>query len=87
MKDISLLKSKVKEYLKGITQDNFHQSYDGLIEILEQFRGLMSKEELRMVLKEIDNEIEMDQYQEDVFLEVSSRLEGFSSDRDRIEWS
>lgn len=80
------LKKALTSYLESIDKNNFHSSYDGAVKVLESYKKQLSKEEVTKVLLDIDEELEMNQYQEDVFLEIDSRLSGHCSDDKKIVW-
>jgi len=86
MEHQELLKRSLVEFLKTINKKNFSKSYDEAVTILESYKDKMSKEDASKVLLDIDEELEMDQYQEDVFLEVDARLNGHCAEFNRIIW-
>ncbi len=87
MTSTELYKVEIINFIRSITKDNFHNGYSGLNEIILKFQKMgLSKSSTMKILKEVDSELEMDKSQEDVFLEICSRVEGFSSDSLNFKW-
>ena len=87
MENKEALKKKVIDFLATINEDNFSSSYDQLLDILLSEGLFKSNKSLVInILKEVDNTLELDKYQEEVFLEISSRIEGLSSEAKNVQW-
>lgn len=81
------LKNDIKEYLLSVDKSNFYRKYDGLKQILISYnRNGLSKDEVILIYRQADNEFEMDDYQDEVYVEIASCAEGFMSSRDNIKW-
>lgn len=86
-KDVSRLKMELRFFFESISKINFTSSYEPAIAIIKSYKDLgLSKPDAVRVLSELDNELEMNPYQEDVFLELSNVVGGFSSDIKNIKW-
>lgn len=87
MDEIENLKEELKLFLLNVDKQNFFKSYDRAIYIVESYRGKqLDKSDVIQALNDLDDTWEMDQYQEEVFLEVSKVLQGYASDIDNIDW-
>ncbi|MDW3194244.1 MAG: hypothetical protein R8G66_17855 [Cytophagales bacterium] len=84
---LTKLKAEVKQFVLLIDVDNFHRSYQPLVQILKPYRGKgLRRESVTKVLIEVQSEIEMDDYREDVLDEMNKRLEGFASTKKNVGW-
>lgn len=80
------LKDELIQYLDKVVKNNFTDKYDGIIDIVLKYRDLgMTKDEVLIVINDI-GQIEMDDYKEDVFLELSNRLYGYCPPSRDIDW-
>ena len=80
-------KKEFKVLLHEINSDNFSKSYDDLLDVIIKYKEKgLNRDTAINILSEIDSEVDMNDYQEDVFLEISSRVEGFSSATNNINW-
>jgi hypothetical protein len=88
MEDLLLqFKNEVQSYLKTINEDNFSNSYEGLIYIIEKYKkqGLKKDPVAKIITTEI-NSIDIDEYKEDVLMEISNRIHGFCTSTRAIKW-
>lgn len=70
---------KIKDYCGRITQNNFSKMYSGLIDITIKFNNEgVSKELIVSDLNYILNNMELDQYQDEVISEVLNRITGYT---------
>lgn len=76
----------MEKYLETVNEDNFSKSYDGLVRIIEEFktRGLL-KHDVQKILVQIDDQ-GLDQYQEEVIIEIGNRIVGFCTPGKEINW-
>jgi len=80
------LKDELIQYLDEVVKNNFKDKYDGIIDIVLKYRDLgMTKDEVLIVINDV-GQIEMDDYKEDVFLELSNRLYGYCTPSNYINW-
>lgn len=80
------LKDELIQYLDKVVKNNFTDKYDGIIDIVLKYRDLgMTKDEVLIVINDV-GQIEMDDYKEDVFLELSNRLYGYCPPSRDIDW-
>jgi hypothetical protein len=80
------LKDELLQYLEGVNKSNFTKKYDGIIDIVLKYRDIgMTKQEVLVVVDQLGY-IEMDDYKEDVFLELSNCLYGYCASSKDIEW-
>jgi hypothetical protein len=80
------LKGKVKSFLLGVTNDNLHESYDPLINILLPYRGELSREDIYDIFISLDEEMHFNNYQEEVTWDISNRLFGACRPGQEIAW-
>lgn len=84
---VSLFKHEVQNYIKTINKDNFFNSYEGLISIVEIYKNKgLKKDDVDKVITEEINSIDLDEYREDVLMEISNRIHGFCTSTRAIKW-
>ena len=87
MKALDQFKQEFISHLKTVTRENFYQKYEPAIDILKGYRGKgIDKGKVQAVLIDISKELNLDDYQDEVLLEVSCCLDGFTSPGNVIEW-
>ena len=87
MKESVKLKESIKLFLQTVNKDNFSSSYQKLVDIILSYKAAgITKDVAKDALRQIDEDFEMDDYQEDVYLEICARVEGKSSDTKNIIW-
>lgn len=80
-------KKEIVALLRQVDDKNFSKSYGALLDIVLKYKEAgLDRDTAIAILSQIDSKMEMNDYQEDVFLELSSRVEGFSSDANNIPW-
>ena len=86
------LKHKIKIFLFNVTGKNINtnshnglNAYDGLIELVYEYRSKISKDELNEILTNLAGS-EFSDAQDEVFFELCNRLDGNCSPDKDIEW-
>ena len=80
------LKHELIQYLEAVDRGNFSWKYDGIIDVVLKYRDLgITKNDVLIVINDLGT-IQMDDYKEDVFLELSNRLYGYCSSINYIDW-
>lgn len=87
MQILEELEQEIMTYIGIIHRENFSKKYDGLVDILLSFRHRgVKKEEVESVLTAICDKDGLDEYQEEVIIEVANRLIGYCRPSARIDW-
>ena len=87
MKALDQFKQEFISHLKTVTRENFSQKYEPAIDILKGYRGKgIDKDQMLSAFLKINDELQLDDYQDEVLLEVSCCLEGYTSPGKVIEW-
>ena len=87
MIELLSLKARLINFLDNIDNVNFYTQYDLGGDILKSFRGKGLKlSDVNSILLEINGELELDDYQEDVLGELSKMLGDQAHDKLKIDW-
>lgn len=81
------LKSEVIEFLQGINERNFPDKYNELIQIVLKYgRKGVSKETVLAILFAIDDMWVLNTGQDELIMDISSRIEGKCASGKEINW-
>ena len=84
---ITSFKDKIQNYLITINKENFYNSYEGMIYLIENYKEKgLTKDSVSGIITEELNMPNLDQYKEEVLLEVSNRIHGFCTSTRAIKW-
>ncbi|HCT85671.1 MAG TPA: hypothetical protein DF296_10795 [Candidatus Margulisbacteria bacterium] len=77
-------KSEVTNFIINVNETNFYKLYDSLKSIILEYKGRLSKDEVLEELLNINNEMGLSMYQEEVIVEISSCISGNCSENKKI---
>jgi len=84
---ITSFKDKIQNYIITINKENFYNSYEGMIYLIENYKEKgLAKDSVSAIITEQLNMPNLDQYKEEVLLEVSNRIHGFCTSTRAIKW-
>ena len=84
---ITSFKDKIQNYLIAINKENFYNSYEGMICLIENYKEKgLTKDSVSAIITEELNMPNLDQYKEEVLFEVSNRIHGFCTSTRAIKW-
>ncbi len=82
-----MLKKEILDRLNAITPENFMESYSDIVSIIYRFRDKgLNKEDAHKVIIEISQMSHLNDLQEDVIIEMDSRMSGFTNPPNYINW-
>ncbi len=84
---LSSLKNEIQDYIEIINKDNYANSYEGLISIIEKYKnkGATKNQVAKIITQEL-NSSNLDDPKEEVLIEISNRIHGFCTSTRAIKW-
>ena len=86
-KAIESLREEILQFNESITRENFFKSYDLMIEVIMPYRRLIKgKKEIVTLLTDILETESLDEFQEEVLMEVANIFSNWCSPSRMIAW-
>ncbi|WP_298892465.1 hypothetical protein [uncultured Psychroserpens sp.] len=80
------LNNKIKSFLTKVTVDNYYTLYDEFKILLEKYKSNFTKPEILELLFDYVQNNNLEEYQEEVIIEIENRIFGYCSPDDNIIW-
>lgn len=89
--NINITETKFKQdlaaFFETVTQENYQHKYDELTALVLSYRGkINNKDRLIALMMEVEDEMKLDGWQDEVYLDIAVRLHGQCSPGRIIKW-
>ncbi len=71
-----VFETKFKVLLLEVNDDNYSSIIDGFVVLINEYKSILSKSQVLTILYKINHELEMNQFQENLFIEIEGKVMG-----------